>query len=353
MLHLPHTRRDFPGLFRHIQFLKLLPAIGTALARPHSLLPKITQYILPETVFRQTVVYYALQPFFVPLPDCPRLLRCKIGIFLFAVQQKTVNHQILCRIQQNTLRRFPVAPCAPRFLIVIFYTLGHIVMNDIANIRLVNSHPKRICRHHHQAPFINKILLVLLTFHISKPCMVFRYGYPLRRKSFKHSVHIFPRCTVDNPALILVPCHIIQNIRILFPYILHRKVQIFPVKSSYQNLWLRKSQYTLNILFHRLRSRGRKCADNRTFRHLLDKLHNFQVAWPEILPPLRDAVCLIHRHHTNISIFCKCHKRRSFQPFRSHINNLIPSICRIIHRFGNLIFRQRAVNVSCVDSCLI
>ena len=38
---------------------------------------------------------------------------------------------------------------------------------------------------------------------------------------------------------------------------------------------------------------------------------------------------------------------------RCHIDNLVSSLGCILHRFGYLTFSQRAINICCMDSCLI
>ena len=146
--------------------------------------------------------------------------------------------------------------------------------------------------------------------------------------------------------------HIIQQLRLLIPCP-HLKIKIRPVKPRHQHLRTPKPQHTQNIVPHLLRCRRRKRTHHRPHRQLIHKLHNIQITRPEILSPLGNTVCLIHRHHTDLHPLCKIKKQRRQQPFRCHINNLIPPLHRIFHRLINLTFRKRTVNIRRMNPGLI
>ena len=108
-----------------------------------------------------------------------------------------------------------------------------------------------------------------------------------------------------------------------------------------------------NILLDALCGGRGKCTDNRTVWQFCKKICNFKITRPEILSPLGNTVCLIHRHHTDLHPLCKIKKQRRQQPFRCHINNLIPPLHRIFHRLINLTFRKRTVNIRRMNPGLI
>src|SRR6056300_1539142 len=64
----------------------------------------------------------------------------------------------------NTTSFAPVSTSAPRFLIVAFETLRHIIMQDESNIRFIDSHPKGYCRDNDIAILIEECILVFNTF---------------------------------------------------------------------------------------------------------------------------------------------------------------------------------------------
>jgi hypothetical protein len=53
--------------------------------------------------------------------------------------------------QQHAVTRAPVAPAAPGFLDVLLERRRHLVMEHVADVRLVNAHTERARRNHHLA----------------------------------------------------------------------------------------------------------------------------------------------------------------------------------------------------------
>jgi hypothetical protein len=75
---------------------------------------------------------------------------------------------------------------------------------------------------------------------------------------------------------------------------LHFKIQIWPVKSGLRANRIPQRQQPHNILTDLLRRRCGKGRHRRPMRQRLNKLGDLQIAWPEILPPLRNTVRLVH-----------------------------------------------------------
>ena len=86
--------------------------------------------------------------------------------------------QIFCRlhipsgIQENALRRGPVPSGAARLLIVGLQALGHIVVNHIGHVGLVDAHAKGVGGHHDGGPVIEEILLIFVPLLIRKARVV-------------------------------------------------------------------------------------------------------------------------------------------------------------------------------------
>ena len=76
----------------------------------------------------------------------------------------------------------------------------------------------------------------------------------------------------------------------------HFKIEIGPVKAGDNSLRRMQFQQLYDVIPHHRGSGGRKGAHRGTGRKCLQKLRDFQIAGPEILPPLGDTVGLIHRH---------------------------------------------------------
>ena len=72
------------------------------------------------------------------------------------------QHPIVQAVTQPAHGRQPVPAGAPRFLIEMFDTLGHIEMGDKAHVGFVYAHAERHGRHHNNIVFMRKAALVFL-----------------------------------------------------------------------------------------------------------------------------------------------------------------------------------------------
>ena len=63
--------------------------------------------------------------------------------FILLLRQSFTDSQVFTAAEQGAARIRPVTARPPRFLIILFQALGHIVIDDERNIGLVNTHAKR------------------------------------------------------------------------------------------------------------------------------------------------------------------------------------------------------------------
>ena len=103
----------------------------------------------------------------------------------------------------------------------------------------------------------------------------------------------------------------------------HTEIKIFPIKPCCHHHWLLQLQNINHIVPYILCSCCRKSSNHWSFGKAVYKIHNLQIAGPEILPPLRNAVSLIYCHHRNFCMKGKIQKAIRQKPFRRHINDRI------------------------------
>ena len=89
--------------------------------------------------------------------------------------------------------------------------------------------------------------------------------------------------------------------------------------------------------------RGRERAHHRTAGQAVHKGFDAQVAGPEVLSPLADAVGLVHRHHADFPLLCKPLETRHLQPFRCHIDDLVPALPGAVQHQGLLVVGEAVV----------
>ena len=76
-------------------------------------------------------------------------------------------------IQEHmTVCRLPITPGAPDLLHVTLKTLGHVIMDDGANVRFIQTHPERHCGHHDPETTGHEGVLDTLTLGSSQAGMV-------------------------------------------------------------------------------------------------------------------------------------------------------------------------------------
>ena len=104
-------------------------------------------------------------------------------------------------------------------------------MDHKADIRFVDPHSKRVCRHHDLGAIEDKIFLILLSLAVGKSRMVSRHGESVLHQLLRHFLHEFSRQAVDDAALSCMFFDIRFYRRIFIFRALNLKVEIRAVKS--------------------------------------------------------------------------------------------------------------------------
>ncbi len=63
--------------------------------------------------------------------------------FILLLRQGFANAQVFTAVKQDAPRTLSVTPRPPRFLIIFFQALGHIIIDDESDISFINTHAKR------------------------------------------------------------------------------------------------------------------------------------------------------------------------------------------------------------------
>ena len=261
------------------------------------------------------------------------------------LQQKTVDHDILRRKQQNALRRQPVTPGAACFLVVVLHALGHVVVDDIPHVGFVDAHAERVGGHNDRRGVVDEIVLALAAFLVGHTRVVARRGNALALQHFLHGIDIFARSAVDNAALAGVAAHIVRHKGVLAAGRLYAVVKVGAVKPGNDDLRVLQAQRFGNVVLDLAGRSSRKGADDGPLGQRVDKIKDAQIAGAEILPPLADAVCFVDRQHRDVRRRGKGLKRGTFEPLRRDVDDLVAALRGQLQRLGDLVFRQRRVDV--------
>ena len=101
-----------------------------------------------------------------------------------------------------------------------------------------------------------------------------------------------------------------------------------------------------DVVPHPGRRRGRERAHHRAIRQAVHELLDTEIAGAEVLPPLADAVGLVHRHHADELFLREALEARHFQPLRGHIDDLIPALPGAAEHQGLLVVGEAVVEES-------
>ena len=320
--HAPDHGPGFPG---HILLLKLSLAVQTVSTVTFSVFAKIFQDILTQAVMGKTVKSHLLQPLLIPFPHQTPGCRIQLLVILPSLNEILVGDHIFPTVEKNTFCRISVTACTSSFLIIALHVLWHIIMNDVPNIRLVDSHSKCIGSYHHMTAVIDKIILVVPAFLIREPCMISGGSDTVPDQFSADLLHHFSGQTVDDPAVIRMLQYVVVYFLVFIFRRFYRKVQILPVESCRGAKRIPKPQKPRDIFSYLFGCRSCKGADHRTLWKLCHKLRDLQITWSEVLSPLGNTVCLIHCDHGNIRTLSKIQKCIGGKPLRCHIDNRVTS----------------------------
>ena len=153
-------------------------------------------------------------------------------------------------------------------------------------------------------------------------------------QEFTDGLHVFSGGAVDNAAFPLPGGQEAQKLDILALRVAHLKVQIGPVEACDPGHGMIQLQQPPDILPHLSGGGGGIGAHHRTLGQSVDKLHDPQIAGPEILAPLGDTVGLVHCHEGNAHLLRQSGEALVIQSLRGHIQNFDISLIEVaVHRF--------------------
>ena len=300
----------------------------------------------PQTVLRGGIEGHVLEP----------LLRLAGRFGLYIGGQAVVCLHLLFNkeadgahigagIEQRAPGGLSIAACTACFLIITFQILGHVIVDHEPHVGLVDAHAEGIGRHHDLHPVIEEIVLILPPGIRVQLGMVGRSPDTAALQQAGSLIHLLCGAAVDDARVVTLFQHKIQQLLRLLagqgaPGL---KIEVGPVKAGGHLVGLLQGQLFPDVVPHMGGGRGRECAHHRTAGQAVHKGFDAQVAGPEVLSPLADAVGLVHRHHADGPLLCKPLEAGHFQPLRCHIDDLVPAFPGAAQHQGLLVIVQAVV----------
>ena len=222
-------------------------------------------------------------------------------------------------------------------------------MDHKPHVGLVDAHAEGIGRHHDLHPVVEEIVLILPPgIRIQFGVVGCRTDSPALQQA-GGLVHLPGGTAIDDARIVPLPEHKFeQNFGLLAGQgPAGGKIEVGPVEAGGHLVGGVEFQMGADVLPHMGRGGGRKGSHHRALGQAVHKCLDAQVAGAEVLPPLTDAVGLVHRDHADLPLLRKPLEARHLQPLRSHIDDLIPPLPGAAEHQGLLVVRQAVVQESC------
>ena len=123
--------------------------------------PEVIQDIIAQTGGGHAVAFHNLKTLCVLMAHLFHFSEIH-ALEILAAKEHFTDHNVLRGEEKNTFCRFSVTTCTAGFLVVVFHTLWHVVMDDETHVGLVDSHSKRVGGNHNLGAVIDEIILAFL-----------------------------------------------------------------------------------------------------------------------------------------------------------------------------------------------
>ena len=226
-------------IFRHVYFQKFFLAVSTVPAGCLCFFTKIFQNIVAQAGGGHTIFFHGLKPACI-LVFYLFCLRKGHFLEIFVAKKHFTDYHILGGEKKNAFSWFSVTACTASFLIIIFHTLWHIVVDDEAYIGFVDSHTKCVGGNDNLSAVVNEIFLIIFPDRIVHSGMIACDRNTKLQKLFVKGVYIFPGGTVNDSAFIGMSLDIILDKCVLLPasQMLYLIIKILSVEAGYNKLWV-------------------------------------------------------------------------------------------------------------------
>ena len=192
------------GFEGHIQ------AHGAIAAPIGSPFPKIVQDKGAQTPAAGGVKGHLPQPVQVPLAQQAALGLVQVRVVLAVLDEPPGGDYVLAAVKQHAFRRAAVPPRPARLLVVAFQVLGHVVVDHIGYVGLVDAHAEGVGGHHDGPAVVLKVGLVFLALLVGEPRVIAGSRISRQAQLVAHLLHRLAGGAVHDAAALGMPLHHFQ-----------------------------------------------------------------------------------------------------------------------------------------------
>ena len=307
-------------------------------------LPKVVKELPAQAVDTLAVAGHRLQALVVaPLYARGVLLRKLLRAAIF--DEKACGLHVILGKEQDAVGVRAVASCAPCLLIVSLETFGHIIMDDEADVRLVNAHAEGVCRDHDGFAVELKIVLILPPLLVRQPRVVARGGDAALAQPLAHALDGGAGRAVDDAAPLPPLVDEGSEGGELVFRALYIEIKVRAVKTCHDAVGRLQREQAQDVCLHLRCCRGGVGRDDGTARQGIHKIGDAEIARAEILSPLRNAVRFVHGEKRHVHLLHEREKTVRLQPLGCNIDELVGALARAGVHGADLLAREGAINV--------
>ena len=270
-LHAGENDLRFPG---DVHRLEIPLAAAAVAAHRRVLLPEVIQNVAPQAAFRLAVGDHGVQPFQILPPHFLPLHGVHFLVVGAIVDEEPGGLHVPGVEQQNAVRFRAVPSGAAGLLIVGFDAFGHIVVNDKADVGLVDAHAEGVCRNHHGLAVVEEILLIFASLGFGKSRVIPGGGVAVVAQQLADALHLFPGGAVDDAAFPLPPGQQPEKRLVLGLRLDDFKIQVRSVEARDLPHRTAQLQNPLHVLLHAPGRGGGERAHHRALWQAVDELHD-------------------------------------------------------------------------------
>ena len=202
------------------------------------------------------------------------------------IDEVFLRHGILRRVEQDAGAWFAIAAGASCFLIVGFDVLGHVVMDDVAYVALVNAHTESISGDDDLDVIVEKVILGLGALLFRHTGMIAANGEFFLGQQFVDLVSFLARSGINDAGFVGMVADVVYDEFFLVFAAAYFEIKIRTVKTRDMHLGRVQPEQADDILLDLGGSRGCESSDKRAAWQAGDEGRNLTIAWAEVMAPL-------------------------------------------------------------------
>ena len=221
------------------------------------------------------------------------------------------------------MRRLAIATGTTGFLIIGFDAAGNLEVGNETHIAAVDAHAERIGGHRDASSLLQELVLGFLAFLLVHAAVI---GDGLDAPFIKHLGHfldLLSRGAVDDARLPLSD-DVLQSLILVLHLLGVRDVQreIRPREAAHAEVRIAELEMREDVSADFRRGGGCEGKDLRAAQ-LFHRLAQAQIIGPEVMPPLRETVRLIHREQGNLHLPQRGNEHAAAEAFRCDVDEFV------------------------------